>query len=383
MKPGAESDSVSRSASRWGMAVALAALLGPAAVLSSSPDRGTVAQNAFDVATVEELALFYAEESVRRLRVPLAYRLLSLATDDKIDKRKMIEEIRADPPRADDRGVVYPFGDKNDLSFVHHADTGTLSCWERIVKKRGQVGFVGLTGPELAAALNAKSSERERGGAEFAYDPIRDAFSLRRSYSRPPADRERFYQEIDRLIAARMKWAKGRYLKEVRAIAESRHPPGSASAGAEGFAATLVLRHFSAEAADHKRWVARYVRSWDRPPGVRPPYLVSDRELLVDQTMSAYVHFQGARNGPDGTAAVDATFRLIGPDGKATLEDLQVPIWRAEAQPEDHLQLGINDLSFSMDAAETPGAYRLQAEVCDVATGRCVRLAHPFALRSR
>ena len=42
------------------------------------------------------------------------------------------------------------------------------------MKKRGSIGRPALTGPEMAAALNAVTSrERDRGGADFAYDPIR------------------------------------------------------------------------------------------------------------------------------------------------------------------------------------------------------------------
>ena len=71
-------------------------------------------------------------------------------------------------------------GDRNPLSFVYEPRTRTLHCWERIVKKRGSMGRLALTGPEMAAALNGVSSrEKDRGGADFAYDPVRDAVSLR------------------------------------------------------------------------------------------------------------------------------------------------------------------------------------------------------------
>jgi hypothetical protein len=342
-----------------------------------------VADGTFDLATVEDLALFYAEESVRRLHIPLLLRLLVRGKDNP-SQQERIEEVRSNPPRADAHGVVYPFGDKNALSFVFNSETRTLSCWERLVKKYGSTGNLALTGPEMAAALNAVSTrDRDRGGADFDYDPIRDAISLRRDYLHPPADRERFYKELNRLLATELKWEKGRYLKEAIAIAESRHPPGSATAATDGFEATLVLRHFSAQPSESKRWVERYLRAWDRPHGVRPPLLTSDRELLVDQTLHAYIHFHGARNDTQGTAAVDATFRLAAPDGTPTFADLEVPIWRAEAPPTEHLQIGVNDFSFSLDEEEATGTHRLEAEVCDTATSRCVKLAHPFVLRGR
>jgi hypothetical protein len=354
-----------------------------AAPAAGAPQSGSGAAGTFDIAEVEDLALFFAVESVRRLRVPLAMRLLTLGKSP-LNKQEEIETIRSNPPRADTQGVVYPFGDKNALSFVYNSAARSLSCWERVVKKRGSTGNFARTGPEMAVARNTASSrERDRGGADFAYDPIRDAVSLRRDYLHPPADRDRFYKELSRLLATELKWEKGRYLEKAVAIAESLHPPGSATAAADGFQATLVLRHFSAEPAQAKHWVERYVRAWDRPPGVRPPLLVSDRELLVDQTFNAYIHFRGARDGAHGTAAVDATFRLVGADGTEIFTDLQVPIWRTEAPPSDHLQLGVNDLSFSIDEEEPTGNHRLEAQVCDTATSRCVQLAHPFVLRSR
>lgn len=346
-----------------------------------SPAPAAGVEGTFDVATVEDLALFYATESVRRVRVPLVLRLAS-AGKDGTSREEEIEKIRRDPPRLDDRGVVFPFGDKNPLSFALDLDRRTLSCRSRLVSKRGTVGHLGLTGPELAAALNASSSrERDRGGADFAYDPILDALSLQRVYRHPPADRDRFYEEMDGLIATRMSWAEGRYLERAEAIAEDRRPPASATAASEGFTASLVLRHFSAPPGGDQPWAERYLRAWDRPHGAPAPRLVSDGELVVDQTVHAHVHFRGAAGGERDATDVVATFRLIGPLGDEVFSDLAVPIWRGPVPPPDHLQIGVNDISFALDRDNPPGDYRLEATVCDAATGLCVELVHPFLLR--
>jgi hypothetical protein len=353
----------------------------PPAGSAGTAASGPVAQGSFDLATVEELGLFFAVESVRRLRIPLLLRLLALGQDEPSEQER-IDDILEDPPKADAQGVVYPLGDKNPLSLVYNADTRSMSCWERLVKMYGSTSAFGLSGPEMAAALNAASSrDKDRGGADFAYDPIRDAISFRRDYLHPPADRDRFYKELSRLLRTELKWEKGPYLEKATAISENRRPPGSATATTDGFGATMVLRHFAAERPEARHWVERYVRAWDRPPGGLTPDLVSDRELRVDQILHAFIHFHGARNDAQGSAAVDATFRLLAPDGSKPFADLEMPVWRGQALPADHLQLGVNEISFSIDKEEPTGTYQLEAEVCDAATSRCVSLVHRFVLR--
>ena len=70
----------------------------------------------------------------------------------------------------------------------------------------------------MALALNAATSrDRDRGGSDFAYDPIRDAFSLRIDFERPPADRREFFKRVDRLIKAVLRLEKKRYLQLAQA----------------------------------------------------------------------------------------------------------------------------------------------------------------------
>jgi hypothetical protein len=342
---------------------------------------GPEVQGTFDLATVEDLALFFAEETIRRVWISPILRLLTPGKDG-WNRKEEIERIRNNPPRADENLAVYPMGDKNDLSFVFDPDTRSLSCWERLVKKHGSTGMMGLTGSEMAAALNAVSARgRDRGGADFAYDAIRDALSLRLDFRHPPENRKRFYKEVRGLVAAQVKWTQ-RYLDVSRPIVEGRHPPGSATALTEGFGATLVLRHFSVEPSESQHYVERYLNAWDRPHGGMEPSLVSDRAVLVDQVLHAYIHFRGARNNAQGMAAVDATFRLVSPDNGPIFADLEAPIWRGPAPPASHLQIGEKDLALTLDQDEPLGTYSLEARVCDRTTSRCVELEHPFTLRS-
>lgn len=365
----------------------LAALLvcAPGAGPGAAPARLAEAEPAgsFDLATVEELALFYAVESYRRLKIPLLLRLAMIPHDGG-GRKEAIEEIRANPPRADEKGVVYPFGDGNPLSFVYDPQTRTLTAWERMVKKRGTTGFMGMTGPEHAAALNAVSSrQRDRGGADWAWDPIRDAISLRRVYHHPPEDRERFYREIDRLLATQRKWAKKRYLKETIALAEARRPPESATATKEGFTATLVLRHFSAPSSESQFWVERYFRAWAERPRTQAPMLVSDRqvEVAAETWLYFFVHFQGAENDPAGAARVEATFKLVAEDSTVLFENFPATVWREPAKPPDFMQIGVNNTFVKLDTAATSGGYRLEARVCDAVAERCVDVTHPYEVR--
>ena len=123
----------------------------PTAPSSATPRGDLATEGSFDLAAVEDLALFFATESMRRLRIPLLLRLVTSSKNEPT-KQERIDEILADPPRADAQGVVYPFGDKNALSLVYNSDTRSMSCWERLVKKYGSTGMLGLTGPEMAAA---------------------------------------------------------------------------------------------------------------------------------------------------------------------------------------------------------------------------------------
>jgi len=334
------------------------------------------ATGGFDLATVEELALYFAEESMRRLRVPLPLRLLMGGPS----KQEKLEEIRQNPPKADDAGVVYPFGDKNPLSFAFDRAARTLTVWERMMKKRGSIGLWGLTGPEAAAALNAASTRRDRGGADFAYDALGDALSFRLVYRRPPADRGRFYEEVNRVVGTQLDWSEKRFLKEMNAIVDARKTPASATATRDGFRATVALRHFAAGRDDTGRWVWRYVKAWSRPAPGPAPRMLSDAEVSAEQPLHAFLHFQGAVADAAGKARVEADLRLVGPEGRVRSSTPGILVFEGEAPPVGHLQLGDRGATLELAAGEPHGRYRVEAEVCDRVANRCVSLVHLIAL---
>lgn len=337
----------------------------------------------FSLEVVENLALYFATESTRRLHIPLAMKIFMIATDEPT-RQEEIDKIRANPPKANERGVVYPFGKHNPLSLTYNENRRTMTVWERFVKKRGRIGYYGLTGVELAAALNeATSREDERAGTDFAYDPVADAVSLHREYQRPPEDLDRFYEEVNGMVKAQLHWLESERFIEVAKAAVKRHaPPVTASAENDGFRASLVLRHFSVYPVLTQFYVARYVKTWNRRHGAPSPLLVSDDRVYTGQNLNGFIHFQGATSGDDGSGAVNATFRLLYPNGTPVFENHQVEIWRTPSPPADHLQLGLNNLVVPFGAGTPLGSYKLEAKVCDEVAGRCVSLTHPFELTS-
>ncbi|MCB9377485.1 MAG: hypothetical protein H6511_01800 [Holophagales bacterium] len=359
-----------------GVAATMAAPAGGAAAAATETASEAAASGGFDLATVEELALYFAEESVRRLHVPLVLRLVMGGGS----RQEELEKIRRDPPTANADGVVYPFGDSNPLSFVHDPEARTLIVWERMIKKRGSIGLWGLTGPETAAALNAASTRRDRGGADFAYDALGDALSFRLVYRRPPADRKRFYEEVNRVVATQLDWSEKRFLKEMNAIVEARKTPASATASAEGFGATVALRHFSATREETGRWVWRYVQAWSRPAPRQAPRMISDAAVHTEQPLHAFLLFQGAAADAAGKARVEADLRLVGPEGGVRSSTPGILVYDGEAPPVGHLQLGDCGATLELAAGEPPGAYRVEADVCDRVADRCVSLAHPIVL---
>ncbi len=96
--------------------------------------------------------------------------------------------------------------------------------------------------------------------------------------------------------------------------------------------------------------------------------------------MYAYVHFEGAETGSQGGAIVDVSFQIVRPDGSIAADVADVPIWRGEAPPAGHLQIGSNNMSFALDSDEPAGAWSVKATVCDVGAQQCVDLDHPFSL---
>lgn len=332
----------------------------------------------FDQETVEELALFIAEESMRRIYIPITLRILSIGHDNPT-RQEMIDKISADPPRADAKGNVYPFKKNNNMSFVYHAETGEMLVHESMIETKGKMPRWGLTAPELADALNAASSKRQRGGTDFVYDPYRDALSFQLRYANPPKDRERFYQDIHKLKKTALKWSGDKFSNTVKGIAEKRKPPDTAIASSDGFEAALILRHFHAD-ADQSQWALnRFFARWDRPKRHIAPRLVTDQELRPGSKMYSFISFMGATEMADGKNQISASFRLRGPDGSILLANQPPAIWNAPARDADRRQLAMNDISFRIEN-EPAGRYQFEADICDMPSERCVKLVHPFEL---
>lgn len=335
----------------------------------------------FDITLVEQLALFYAEESIKQMSIPLALRIFSTG-DNKPSKKAELKKLRNNPPKINADGVVYPLGENNPLSFIYSSQNRTMTVSERIINKRGVVGYYGLTAIELAGELNKESSrKKDRAEADFAYDSIADNLSLQRLYNSPPENKKKFYQAVDRIIKAKLKWTqKERFLNAARAAAARNQLPESASTEIDGFKAHLILRHFSVTPDENQFYTDRYVKGWDRKPSLNSPLLVSDQKVSTNQILNGFIHFQGAVNGADGMANVVADFSLMDPNGQIIFEIPVVQIWRHQAPPQYHLQIGTNNISFSMDDESKIGQYTVEAKVCDQVSNRCSVLRHPIEL---
>lgn len=353
-----------------------------AAASASGSSHAAADNQTIDLQQVEALALFYAEESVRRLNIPLAFRLVTLLSGDKVSREDELAKIRANPPHATDENVVYPFGPKNPLSLAFDADQQTMTVWERVIRYRRKIGFYGFTGPELAEALNEVSDDSARGGGTFGFNHLDDSVSLFRQYSTSPSDLTQFYKEVDRMVETNSRWSNSsdKFVKLAKSAARRHAPVQSAVASQEGFRATLTLRHFSVSSPLIKGYIDDYARIWERPYDRPAPLLVSDRVAQAGQGLAAFIHFKGAGVNQKGLASLEANFGLIGPDGHAIFEDNIIPLWHEAGPPATHLQLGRNNMLGHLGSELKLGQYTLRANVCDLAADRCVMLATPFEL---
>ncbi|MGE0639394.1 MAG: hypothetical protein AB7G12_07300 [Thermoanaerobaculia bacterium] len=252
-----------------------------------------------------------------------------------------------------------------------------------MIRKRGSVGLWGLTAPEAATALNAASTGRERGRADFAWDPVEDALSFLRVYGSVPADRDRFYREVDQLLDTQRRWSDGPFLRAMTKLVEERATPPSATAIAGGFRATVALRHFAASLDDTGTWIRRYVQAWSRKPPGQAPRLVSDATVRVDQPLHALVHFEGAQARPDGAARIDAVLNIVRPDGVAHGTPIDIEVFQGAAPPRGFLQFGDRGATVAFAADRPFGRYEFHINVCDRVADRCVTLVHPIELLGR
>ena len=366
--------------STWG--ALLVALLMSVPVLAL-PGAGFALESSerFTRKDVEDLALYYAVESYRRLEIPKEMR--HLADEIERDRQKEIKEIKADPPKLQPNGAVHPFGPNNPVSFVLN-DDGTMTVWNEMIELEGKLSRWGPTAPEAAKALNESSTRKERGDSDFAWDRTKDALSMHTGWTEVPrtkAERERFYRRTMKQHTAFMSWSEGGFVDRMNGVVGQRELPKSASSEQDGFAASLVLRHFSATGDEQQAFAERYKRVWDRPARHKlAPRIVSDRSVPQEQRFYLFFHFRGSKNNTTGISPVDATLRIRSPDGELLVEDVVVPLWRAEAKAEDFWQIGGNNVDLTLDREQAPGGYRIEADICDQTTGRCVTVVHPLEL---
>ena len=339
----------------------------------------------FDLEHVEELGLYFAEESTRRLYIPITFRIVALAMGEKISRKEELEKIRENPPKADANGVVHPFGSSNPLSLVYNSETRSMTAWERFIRYRHGVGYYGFTGPELAAGLNKVARKKDLAGGSFAFDPLKESISLKREYKDPPQDLDKFYDEINQLVKAYLRWIQKSelFLENATAAAKLYAPPASASATHNGFSAVMTLRHFSVPYTMIGHYIDKYAQYWEHRRGNTDTLLVSDSEMFYGQGVSAFIHFKGALDDSEGKAAVEVTYSLKGPNGNMIFDNHTMPIWWEAAPPGERLQLGRKNLLGGLGYDLQPGQYQMGARVCSQPADNCVDLEIPFSLAEK
>ena len=335
--------------------LACAALLASSGVALGDSD-GPVARGVIDAATADELAADYMRHAFSKL--PREWR--------ELEEQKMREE----PPRIPPGGAIQILVPDGHLGFEYDAENQRLLCDAKIHTFDEGFPRIGLSRQEIGEALAAKAEEVSLGGGEIFYDDIADGYFLRRVYLEPPPAK-RMYRELDRLMTTANAWFYEHYLEAVLAHVERMSPPESAIAENGGFKAMLVLTSNP-----------DYVEQWNRAPGSAMPKLVTRPDVVQGETFLVFLLFSGASADDTGRCLVEGKVGATFPDGRPAAWNLPARLWDDRiVPPPDHVQMGLGNVTLAFDDEQPLGTYMVSAEVCDVASGRCVQLEHPLHLQ--
>ena len=92
------------------------------------------------------------------------------------------------------------------------------------------------------------------------------------------------------------------------------------------------------------------------------------------------IHIVDPATDSEGLARVEATTRLIGPDGAGRGTPSEGVLWHKPPPPAGHFQLTDRPIGVGFAATEPEGTFRVLAEVCDRVAQKCVHLTHPVAI---
>ena len=286
-------------------------------------------------------------------------------------RAEYLADLKADPPRFDaqDRYHWNPPG--GILEFEYDGERGALIVRAAIHRYRGRQQGHGLSFEQIAAAVHRYGTDgASLGGGRLDTAPKLDGVFLRRDFVGPPPSARQFARRVDALVKAANRWSRKDYLKALRAYALTLAPPASASAEAGGFRAAMAL-------TDHPEL---YARVWSRPPGALQPWHVSVHHVKPGTELVLAIHIVDPAADSEGLARVEATTRLLGPDGVERGTPSEGVLWRKPPPPAGHFQLTDRPITVGFAATEPEGSFRVLAEVCDRVAGECVHLTHPVTV---
>lgn len=283
-------------------------------------------------------------------------------------RREYLAELEADPPRFDEQNRYHFNPPGGILEFEYDGERGALIVRAAIHRYRGRQQGHGLSFEQIAEAVR-RYAERgaDLGGGRLDTAPELDGVFLRRDFVGPPPSTRQLARQVDDLVKAANRWTDDDYLKALKAYAVTLEPPASATAAAGSFRATMALT------ANPEL----YARVWSRPPGALKPWHVSVHRTTPGTELLLAIHVVDPAAGADGLARVEATTRLVGPDGVERGTPSTGVVWHKPPPPAGHFQLTDRPVAVGFAASEPEGTYRVQAEVCDRVAERCVELVHP------
>lgn len=286
-------------------------------------------------------------------------------------RAEYLAELKADPPRFDARDRYHFNPPGGMLEFEYDGERGALIVRAAIHRYRGRQQGHGLSFEQISEAVHQYGQGgASLGGGRLDTAPKLDGVFLRRDFVEPPRSARQFARQVDKLVDAAVHWSRKDYLKALKAYALSLAPPASATARAGGFAATMAL-------TDHPEL---YARVWSRPPGALKPWHVSVHAAKPGTELVLAIHIVDPAADSEGLARVEATTRLVGPDGVERGTPTETVLWHQPPPPAGHFQLTDRPVTVGFAATEPEGTFRVLAEVCDRVAGTCVQLTHPVEI---
>lgn len=339
----------------------LALVPGSAGGLSADPGEAVAAAPGLSRSEAEQIIYRYLAQDVPRL-VGLRHRAEYLA------------ELEADPPRFDEHDRYHFNSPGGLLEFAYDGERGALIVRAAIHRYKGRQQGHGLSFDQIAEAVERYAATgAPLGGGRLDTAPELDGVFLRRDFVEPPRSTRAFARRVDDLIKAANRWFRKDYIKALEAYARTLAPPASATAAAGGFSATIAL-------TEHPDL---YAKVWSRPPGALQPWHVSVHTVRPGTELVLAIHLVDPAAGADGNARVEATTRLVGPDGAERGTPTELELWQGPPPPAGHFQLADPPVTVGFAATEPAGTYKVLADVCDRVAGRCVHLVHPVELLAR